>query len=89
MAEMAGSIFAIGISLSAPIVLTIFLLDFAFGLVSRVAPQVNVFMLGFQLKPPLGEIVTLLIAPLLVERMVYILSQMVTELTQIFYVMHL
>ncbi|MBU0579850.1 MAG: flagellar biosynthetic protein FliR, partial [Candidatus Margulisbacteria bacterium] len=89
IAEMAGAIFAIGISLAAPIILIIFLLDFAFGLVSRVAPQVNVFMLGFQLKPPLGEIVTILITPLLMERMVYLLGRMVNELTQLFYLMHM
>ena len=86
---LGGAIFAIGISLAAPICLVIFLLDFSFGMVSRVAPQVNVFMLGFQLKPPLGEIVTLLITPLLMERMVYLLNRMVNELTQLFFVMHL
>ncbi|MFC1517317.1 flagellar biosynthetic protein FliR [Candidatus Margulisiibacteriota bacterium] len=89
LVELAGAIFAIGISLAAPIILVIFLLDFAFGMVSRVAPQVNVFMMGFQLKPPLGEIVILLITPLLIERMVYLLSRMVNELTQVFFMLHM
>ena len=89
MAELAGGIFAIGISLAAPIVLVIFLLDFAFGLVSRVAPQVNVFQLGFQVKPPLGEAVLLLTAPFLVERMVFLLSRTIEELTRFFYLMHM
>ncbi|MFA4966700.1 MAG: flagellar biosynthetic protein FliR [Candidatus Margulisiibacteriota bacterium] len=46
----------IAIQLAGPIVLLIFLSDFAFGIVSRVAPQVNVFQLGFQVKPSLGLI---------------------------------
>jgi flagellar biosynthesis protein FliR len=87
--DLAGSIFALGITFAAPIVLLIFLLDFSFGLVSRVAPQVNVFMLGFQLKPPLGEIGFLLISPLLLERMVYLLNRMVTELTQLVFTLKL
>jgi flagellar biosynthetic protein FliR len=87
LAELGGSVFAVGISLAAPIVLVIFLLDFAFGMVSRVAPQVNVFMLGFQCKPPLGEAVLLLTAPLLVERMLFLLSRVVEEMTMFFYTM--
>jgi flagellar biosynthetic protein FliR len=86
--ELGGGIFAVGMSLAAPICLVIFLLDFAFGIVSRVAPQVNVFMLGFQVKPPLGQIVMLITAPFLVERMMFLLSRVVEELTKFFYVMH-
>src|SRR3989338_2600125 len=46
----------ISIQLAAPIILLLFLADFSFGIVSRVAPQVNVFMLGFQVKPSIGLI---------------------------------
>lgn len=73
------NIFAIGVQLAAPIILTIFLIDFAFGLISRVAPQVNVFMLGFQLKPPVGVFIFLLTIPLLVERVIWIVSLIVEK----------
>jgi len=53
------------IQLSGPIVLLIFLSDFAFGIVSRVAPQVNVFQLGFQVKPSLGLVGILFTLPIL------------------------
>lgn len=52
--NLGAAFWTTAIVLSAPIVLVIFLSDFAFGIVSRVAPQVNVFMLGFQVKPMLG-----------------------------------
>jgi flagellar biosynthesis protein FliR len=81
VADMGAQIFAIGIQLSAPILLTIFLLDFAFGLISRVAPQVNVFQLGFQVKPVLGIFVLMLMIPLLLERIVWILNMMIEKLT--------
>lgn len=79
--NLGGQIFAIGIQLSAPILLTIFLLDFAFGLISRVAPQVNVFQLGFQVKPILGIFVLMLMIPLLLERIIWILNMMIEKLT--------
>jgi flagellar biosynthesis protein FliR len=53
--------------LAVPAVLFIFLSDFCFGIVSRVAPQVNVFMLGFQVKPCLGLIAILLSLPLVIK----------------------
>ena len=65
--------------------MTIFLIDFAFGLISRVAPQVNVFMLGFQLKPPVGVFILLLMVPLLVESVVSLISMMIQEYTRVLY----
>lgn len=63
------------IQLCAPMLLLIFLIDFAFGIVSRVAPQVNVFMLGFQVKPSLGLLGIMLISPLLINHMASLISQ--------------
>ena len=55
------------IKLAIPAVLLIFLVDFTFGIVSRVAPQVNVFMLGFQVKPIVGLFAVSLTLPFLVR----------------------
>jgi len=87
LASTAGDIFAIAVQLAAPILLVIFLLDFAFGLISRVAPQVNVFQLGFQMKPALGSFIFMLMIPLLLERIVWLIGLMVEKLTYIFYYM--
>ena len=87
LAVTAGDIFAIAVQLAAPILLVIFLLDFAFGLVSRVAPQVNVFQLGFQMKPALGSFIFMLMIPLLLERIVWLIGLMVEKLMYVFYYM--
>lgn len=64
---LGATLWLTALKLAAPVVLLIFLADFTFGIVSRVAPQVNVFMLGFQVKPLLGLFGILLISPFLVK----------------------
>jgi flagellar biosynthetic protein FliR len=78
--EMGAYIMDIALSLSGPILVVIFILDFSLGLISRVAPQVNVFNLGFQLKPPLGMFVLLVTVPFLMERITFYLSKILQEL---------
>lgn len=65
--ELGSALFFTAIRLAAPIILLIFLSDFTFGIVSRVAPQVNVFMLGFQVKPSLGLFGFLMALPFIVK----------------------
>jgi flagellar biosynthetic protein FliR len=84
---MVGGIFSVAVQLSAPILLVIFLLDFSFGLISRVAPQVNVFQLGFQIKPALGMFIFMLMIPLLMERITWLIGIMVENLTTVFFYM--
>jgi flagellar biosynthetic protein FliR len=65
--ELGSTLWLTAIKLAAPAVLLIFISDFTFGIVSRVAPQVNVFMLGFQVKPSLGLLGILLSLPFIVK----------------------
>ena len=53
----------IGLKLAAPIILVIFIVDFSFGILNKVAEQVNVFQLGFQVKPSVAIIIFLGISP--------------------------
>ncbi|MCX5750881.1 MAG: flagellar biosynthetic protein FliR [Candidatus Saganbacteria bacterium] len=69
--------------LAIPAVLFIFISDFCFGIVSRVAPQVNVFMLGFQVKPSLGMLAILLCLPLIVKHIANLLSITGEQLLQL------
>jgi len=74
------------IKLAAPAILLIFLSDFTFGIVSRVAPQVNVFMLGFQVKPLLGLFGILMTLPFLIRyigTLVGVIGQQVVQLLAI------
>ncbi|MBU1867649.1 MAG: flagellar biosynthetic protein FliR [Candidatus Margulisbacteria bacterium] len=67
MISLGSALWLSAVKLASPIILMIFLTDFAFGIVSRVAPQVNVFQLGFQLKPVVGLFGISLVAPFLVR----------------------
>jgi len=68
------------IKLAIPTVLLIFISDFTFGIVSRVAPQVNVFMLGFQVKPSLGLFGFLMAMPFIVKYINRLLEVMIQQL---------
>lgn len=46
----SGQVLANGIQLAAPMMVTLFLTDVALGILTRVAPTMNVFVLGFPLK---------------------------------------
>lgn len=67
LSALGATLWLTAIRIAAPVVLLIFLSDFTFGIVSRVAPQVNVFMLGFQVKPMLGLFGLSLLLPFLVR----------------------
>ncbi len=80
---MSVEIFRIGVVLAAPIILVIFMVDFGFGLLNKIAEQVNVFQLSFQVKPTVSLIILLAIAPTLVDSIMHyfeVTMKMVTEL---------
>ena len=52
--DIGATIFKIGLKLSVPILLIVFIIDFTLGLLNKVAEQINVFQLGFQVKPPIS-----------------------------------
>lgn len=78
--DTSVNIFAIGLQISAPILLVVFLVDFGFGMLSRVAPQVNVFQLGFQLKPIISLLIFLSIIPGMLDIIYYIIETISSDL---------
>ena len=54
---LTSGVFDIGIRVAAPIMVTLFITDVALGLTARVAPQMNVFIVGFPLKIAVGLLV--------------------------------
>jgi flagellar biosynthesis protein FliR len=79
-----ATMFLIAVQLSASAILVIFLSDFSFGIISRVAPQVNVFMLGFQIKPSLGLLTILFSLPIFVAAISNIARLMMNEVMVLF-----
>lgn len=77
------TVFIIAIKISAPIMVAIFLTNLALALLSRIAPQTNIFILSFQFKIAVGLIILLLSAPLLVLVTKSALQNMETETMKI------
>jgi flagellar biosynthesis protein FliR len=61
----------IGVQLSLPIVLALLLTDIFFGIINRVAPQINVFFLAMPVKMMLGLFVFSLSVMLLKDQYGY------------------
>jgi flagellar biosynthetic protein FliR len=61
----AGTIFVSALELAAPALLALLITDIAFGLVSRVMPQLNVFAVGFPVKIGVALLVVLASLPFL------------------------
>lgn len=86
---LVTEIFLIAAKLSAPIVLVVFIVDFAFGLLNRVAEQINVFQLGFQLKPIVSLIIFLAITPGMIGVLASIMEGLMMRLLELMSVMQL
>ena len=52
--NITGEVIFIALQMSAPVIIAIFLADLILGIANRVAPQINVWMLGFTLKGYVG-----------------------------------
>lgn len=82
---LGGSLWLIALQLATPALILIFLSDFSLGIVSRVAPQVNVFMLGFQLKPIIGLLALLFSLPLFIGFISLLTNQMMQEIIKLLF----
>jgi flagellar biosynthesis protein FliR len=48
--HMTGKIFSLGLKIGAPLIITLFLVELSIGILSRMIPQINVFVEGMPLK---------------------------------------
>lgn len=64
-ARTFGFVFLLAFQIAAPVVVVLWLLDFALGFLSRTVPQIHVFIVGLPLKVALVLFVFMLILPLM------------------------
>lgn len=64
-----GLIFSLGLQIAAPVVASLFITQVALGMLARVAPQMNVFMLSFPLNIAIGMTLLSSMLLLLSERL--------------------
>jgi flagellar biosynthetic protein FliR len=79
--DASARMFGIGLLLGGPPLLALVLTDVAFGLLNRVAPQINVFMLSMPAKMFVGVMMTLLVLPATLLLFEIHLGTMVSELS--------
>lgn len=64
MVKIASYIFVIGFKVSAPLVMSLFLIDLAYGVIARTVPQANIMIVGFPVKIGLGLFFAVISLPL-------------------------
>lgn len=73
--QLTAMMFSFGVQLAIAPVLALLLTDLFFGIINRVAPQVNVFFLSMPVKMAIGLVVVALALPLLKEQFIFYFQQ--------------
>ncbi len=83
LTKMATAVLMLGIKLSAPLLVSMFLTNLSLALLARIAPQTNIFSLSFQFKVAIGLVVLFLSVPLFVYVAKYSLQSLQSEILQV------
>ncbi len=67
MVRLTGEIFIIGLQIASPALAALFITQVALGLLARVAPQMNVFMLSFPLNIAIGLMMLSIGLPVIIQ----------------------
>ena len=67
LVEMSSNVLYMGLQIASPILLATLGQDIILGVISKTAPQVNVFQLSFLFKPVLGAAIMVWILPMLLN----------------------
>lgn len=67
LVNVFGALFESAVQFALPIVVVSFLIDLAFGLMNRVAPQINAYFLSLPAKMLGGLVIVLIVIPFLVD----------------------
>ncbi len=83
LVEFSSEIFLFGIQIAAPVALTLFALNLAFGIVSKAMPQLNILVLSFAVSALIGFAVIYLSVPEFCQMTASIFEQMHSQVQQI------
>ena len=75
IAQWGGYVFSAGAQLSLPIVAALLITNIALGILTRAAPQLNLFGIGFPLTLTVGIVMVALVLPTMATPMVRLLEQ--------------
>lgn len=80
LSEITGNILFMGLHIASPVLLATLAQDIILGIISKTAPQINVFSLSFLFKPVMGAFILIVILPMLVN----IITDYLTSFANIF-----
>lgn len=75
IATAGGDIFRLGLHVALPVLATMLILNLALGVLARVAPQLNIFAIGFPATLLVGMIALMLALPVIGALLVQMLNQ--------------
>jgi flagellar biosynthetic protein FliR len=81
--ETSGQVFWIGVKLSSPMALVIFLINCAFGIVAKAVPQINVLVVSFTVNILAGFLVITLTLPVFGTSMAEVIQMMVERVESV------
>ncbi len=61
-----GTVLSTGVRIAAPVVATVLILDVALGTISKMVPQMNIFVIGMPLKIIIGLIIIVITMPMFI-----------------------
>ena len=67
LSQITGDVLFVGMHLAGPVLLATLGQDIILGIISKTAPQVNVFSLSFLFKPVMGAFILIVILPMLMN----------------------
>jgi flagellar biosynthetic protein FliR len=80
VARLIGGMFSTALQLAAPVLAVMVVVDLALGLMVRMVPQINVFMLGFPLKVAAGLLILAGLLPVLGVVLRQLFDRMVADI---------
>jgi len=81
--EFGSQMFVYGVAIALPLVTALLLVNISFGVISRAAPALNVFAVGFPITLLVGLIMLILITPLLLPNLQHLMDASHNVLTQL------
>jgi flagellar biosynthetic protein FliR len=81
--QMGAKIFSVALSISLPIIVTLLVVNIGLGIMSRIAPQLNVFAVGFPISLAVGLCAVLLLLPYMERPLRILLEQSTSMLSRI------
>lgn len=81
--RMAGDVLVIAFQLAAPVLIAVFLIDIVLGIANKMAPQINVFELGFAIRGFSGPLMIYISLLILVTQMDVVMQGMIKHVYQI------